>query len=90
MARKAREPTPAERREQIYADTRVAFSKLNKGKPLTDREARLLSKMHRTFLELYDVFRPSIKRTLTAQSEEIAALLESDSDDDTDEDEDDE
>ena len=84
--RRTREPTPQEKREQIYADTKEAFAKLKAGDELTEREARLLKKMHTTFLELYDVFKPSIISTLRKQGQEIDALLEEAESDEDEED----
>lgn len=66
----------AEKRAEMYETGREAFAKLKKGKALTEREARILQNLHRTFLELNEVFKPTIRETLRSQSELIENLLD--------------
>jgi hypothetical protein len=90
MAKRKRELTPAEKRERIYAAARDAFKRLQAGEAITEREARLLRKMYDSFIELNNIFAPSIKKVLKAQSREIDnALEDADIDDEDDEDDDD-
>lgn len=74
----------AEKRAELLETARVAFSKLRKGKTITAREARILKKCHDSFLELYEVFKPSIRETLRDQGALIESLLEQNEEDEDD------
>lgn len=63
-------------REEILSTMRSAYRKLRKGKPLTEREARILKKGYDSFMELYNVFRPNIKETLIELGNDIEAQLD--------------
>lgn len=85
-------PTPQEKRQAFLEEAKAAFAKLKAGKSISAREARILQKGHQAYMELHDVFRPTIKGILQQQSEDIAAMLEEAEDNeeyDYDEDEDD-
>ncbi len=93
MARKpvqTRAEVMAEKRAELLETARVAFSKLKRGKAITEREARILKKCHDSFLELYEVFKPTLRDTLRDQGALIYSLLEQDDDEEEDDEEDDE
>jgi hypothetical protein len=85
---KTKAPTAEERRAEMYDTVKATLKKLKRGQAVTERELRLTKKCYIAFMELFDVFRPSIKSTLEAQQAEIDELIASYEDSD-EEDEDD-
>lgn len=74
--KKQREPTREEKRAAFNESVKAAYTKLKSGETLTSREARILKKSHDAFLELYDIFKPSIISVLRDQSRKIDSMLE--------------
>jgi hypothetical protein len=88
---KQRTLTPAEKREEMYNRIRATLKKVRRGEEVEMRDLQLTKKSYVAFMELFDVFKPSIKSTLLAQQAEIESLIEQyeETDEDEDEDEDD-
>jgi len=73
---KTKVPDRQAQRAELLATMRRARKKLDRGAPLTEREARILKRGYDSFMELYNVFRPTIKETLMQLGNSIEDSLD--------------